>query len=221
MSSRSLLPCCGEKLLRTYPGIDEIVWDGFAHRFREVANMNPPLPGNTVTLPLVDGLPVTALSSGLCERLCHSCSAAKTVNQVCMRRCHGHAQTFRNFFGLVNMSLRSDDAQRSVRQNVGMAPDTESRHRREIGRRIRQTREALGYSSRPAFLRDLLAQQHVDYERDRLEKWEAGKAEPSTRFLRDLRRWRGITSDWILFGDPSGLPQDVYEAVLKIERRAG
>jgi len=102
-----------------------------------------------------------------------------------------------------------------------MAPDSESAHRREIGRRLRRTREALGYSKRPQFLRDLLGQQEVDYERDNLEKWESGVAEPATWFLRELRRQYGITSDWILLGEPERLPVDLYNKLFPAPRRAG
>lgn len=102
-----------------------------------------------------------------------------------------------------------------------MAPDTESNHRREIGRRLRQTREALGFAKRPDLLRELLAQADVDYERDQLEKWEHGKAEPATWFLREMRRRYGVTSDWILLNDPERLPADLYNKLFSPPRKAG
>ena len=94
--------------------------------------------------------------------------------------------------------------------------------KRDIGQRLRETRKALGFKDRPTFLRRLYPQMgeaEIEEARDRLEQWERGTAYPSRQFVRDLKRWKGVTFDWVFDDDMRSLPADVYEAVTK--RRKG
>lgn len=99
-----------------------------------------------------------------------------------------------------------------------MSKDTFSPEKRAIGARIRETRNALGYTKRPDFLRAIYpgaSQVEIDVLRDRLEQWERGAAYPDHDFIRAMKRWRGITFDWIDDDDMRGLPADVYNAIVR------
>jgi len=71
------------------------------------------------------------------------------------------------------------------------------------GNRLRDTRIALGYGTGTELAIVLKVR-----ERTYLT-WEEGIAFPPIYFLKKLKDRFGVSADWILFADPSGLPQRV------------
>lgn len=78
---------------------------------------------------------------------------------------------------------------------------------KEVGARLRRTREALAYPEIKPFAED------TGVTEDALSSWERGVNRVPDYYLRRLKERFAITSDWILFNDPSGLPQKIASAL--------
>ncbi|MFO1038110.1 MAG: helix-turn-helix transcriptional regulator [Geminicoccaceae bacterium] len=74
--------------------------------------------------------------------------------------------------------------------------------------RLRLARVARGFTSLRALAKAL------DLDRERLKKWEQGVAWPRTPEAYRLCHTLGVTSDWLLFGDPKGLSADAYQLLI-------
>lgn len=71
------------------------------------------------------------------------------------------------------------------------------------GHRLRRTREALGIET----IRRLA--QLTDEDENLLQKYESGKAMPSSRLISKLKRLYGVDHNWIYDDDMRGLPHDL------------
>lgn len=49
---------------------------------------------------------------------------------------------------------------------------------------------------------------------DRVSLWETGQGYPRPMVMYRLVKLLGVTSDWLFFGDPSGLQRGVYEDLI-------
>jgi hypothetical protein len=72
-------------------------------------------------------------------------------------------------------------------------------HKRDVGERLRQAREALGYSQ-AEFARAFSLDQGA------LNHWERGRHYPPPPFLLTLWERHRISADWLYFGEIGGLP---------------
>ncbi|HWK44897.1 MAG TPA: helix-turn-helix transcriptional regulator [Stellaceae bacterium] len=80
-----------------------------------------------------------------------------------------------------------------------MAPKTvPTQQEREIAARLTATREALGFTQQEMAT-------SVGVERTAWANWEAARNLPNMLALARLRERYGVTLDWIIVGDPSGL----------------
>ncbi len=71
--------------------------------------------------------------------------------------------------------------------------------REDAGRRLNQLRIAKGFATKRAFA------QVIGVEEDRYDKWEKGLALIPPAIVLTLVQRFGITSDWLYFGNESGL----------------
>ncbi|WP_211098460.1 helix-turn-helix domain-containing protein [Azospirillum sp. B506] len=76
------------------------------------------------------------------------------------------------------------------------------------GRRLRTTREALGFNSVREFAAMTNVTEHV------LSAWERGKALVRPWYVSSLKQKWGITHDWIYDGDVKGLPYSLATKIL-------
>jgi transcriptional regulator with XRE-family HTH domain len=74
----------------------------------------------------------------------------------------------------------------------------------QIGNRLRQLRLAKGFEKIRHWADEL------GVNEDRYDKWEKGKATVPPDVVHNLKVRFGVTSDWLYFGDESGLPQALY-----------
>lgn len=79
--------------------------------------------------------------------------------------------------------------------------------RQAAGKRLKALRIAKGFDTMRAFANDL------GVEEDRYDTWEKGKALIPPQYIEALRQRYGITSDWLYFGDPSGLNVGLFQAL--------
>lgn len=88
-------------------------------------------------------------------------------------------------------------------------PDTSAA---AVGARLSLVREARGFQQAAfAGLLDLTPQAYNAYER--------GRNMPQATTMAKVRRLTGATSDYLLFGDMTGLPNELVSAIRKLERR--
>jgi transcriptional regulator with XRE-family HTH domain len=78
---------------------------------------------------------------------------------------------------------------------------------REVGRRLAQTRIALGLTQ------DDLAEQ-LNVSRGALGNWEQGSRLADPGAIARMARRHRVTMDWIYLGDPSGLPSQLAAKIL-------
>lgn len=86
---------------------------------------------------------------------------------------------------------------------------TDAHHKLEVGERLRQAREALGYSQAE------FARLH-GVDKTKLSHWERGQHYPSPAFVLLLWERHRVTADWIYLGQIHSLPYD-----LGVSLRAG
>ena len=77
----------------------------------------------------------------------------------------------------------------------------------ECGRRLRATREALGYATVREFA------EATGVTDDALSAWERGINLVRQDYVRRIKRQFGVTFDWIYDGDASTLRQSLYDLV--------
>lgn len=82
---------------------------------------------------------------------------------------------------------------------------------REIGDRLRRAMQQAGYKSAAALARAL------NEEESRVRNWVNGHARLPIDEAQRLKRLLRVSLDWIYEGDPSGLPQALYAALVGIE----
>jgi transcriptional regulator with XRE-family HTH domain len=87
-----------------------------------------------------------------------------------------------------------------------MALLTVSDHQAEVGRRLRQAIAAAG-------LKQVQAAEVMGVTKNHLGNWLRGESPIRAYELYRLCRVTGITADWVLLGDPSGLPQRLARAL--------
>jgi transcriptional regulator with XRE-family HTH domain len=77
------------------------------------------------------------------------------------------------------------------------------------GKRLRRTREALGYKTAREFAA-------VTGEAEKtLSAWERGQNDIPLRYVERIKRRFSITSDWIYFGDAAGLPHALARELMR------
>lgn len=76
--------------------------------------------------------------------------------------------------------------------------------RQATGKRLEVLRRAKDFDTIRGFAKEL------DIEEDRYTTWEKGKALIPPQVVENLRQRYGITSDWLYYGDGSGLPHRLY-----------
>ncbi len=82
--------------------------------------------------------------------------------------------------------------------------------KRQVGQRLRAVRTAAGFETARAFARKL------GVEENTLTSWERGLRLIEPEDLAAVRQLTGVTSDYIYYGDSSGLPPELIES-LEIE----
>jgi transcriptional regulator with XRE-family HTH domain len=87
---------------------------------------------------------------------------------------------------------------------------SQSDHVRAVGDRLRRIIRALG-------IRQVEAAADMGIPKNHLGNWLRGDAYPRQYQLYRFCRIRGITADYILLGDPSGLPHRMVEALIRQE----
>ena len=89
-----------------------------------------------------------------------------------------------------------------------------SRHKQLVGERLRQAREALGYTGRggQAQFARLLG-----ITRDKLSSYEVGKAYPSALIVQQLWREYRVSADFLFSGEISALPHGMAGRLLSAE----
>lgn len=96
----------------------------------------------------------------------------------------------------------------SSREPMEKPPLPPIAHRSQIALRLRATREALG-------LRPVDICRALGFPQNQYSQWESGRARPNLDdMIRFSIRYR-IPLDWIYQGDPSGLPYEIAEPVLR------
>lgn len=75
----------------------------------------------------------------------------------------------------------------------------------EAGKRLKMLRLGMGFQT----IRGFAA--HLDVAEDRYDKWEKGKALIPPEVVQRLRDEFGITSDWMYYGEVSGLSVKLLE----------
>lgn len=88
---------------------------------------------------------------------------------------------------------------------------TEDHGKREIGDRLRQAREALGFGMAE------FARLH-DIDKTKLNHWEKGKHYPDPKFIQALYERHRINADWIYLGIVAGLRHDLAESLRAASR---
>jgi transcriptional regulator with XRE-family HTH domain len=79
----------------------------------------------------------------------------------------------------------------------------------EWGKRLRRTREALGYKT----VRDF-AEMTGD-EENTVSAWERGQNGIPLHYVARIKKRFGVTADWIYFGDPAGLPHALARELMR------
>lgn len=98
-------------------------------------------------------------------------------------------------------------------------PDDSGDIAADVGRRLRLTREALGYSKRQQ--NDFAAESGLS--QSHYNKFDTGERQLTLPVaLKLCHRW-GLTLDWLYRGDPSGLPYALHNKIkaLRSEQRSG
>lgn len=78
-----------------------------------------------------------------------------------------------------------------------------------FARRLKQARIWRGYRSQRAFADKLGGVSH-----DAVRTWETGRNYPSQPQTLKIIETLGISSDWLLYGKPTGLDSDAYKALI-------
>jgi transcriptional regulator with XRE-family HTH domain len=86
--------------------------------------------------------------------------------------------------------------------------------RSESGRRLQLLRIAKGFATKRAFA------QTIGVEEDRYDKWEKGMALIPPAIVLTLVQRFGITSDWLYFGNESGLTVVLQQDLIAAAARA-
>ncbi len=169
---------------------------------RSCTRDNPPVTRwNSVPPPLVDGFTINRAAFGLQGR-CHVRAATESGYDMIVRE---HAQTVRKYFGQVNgnssdkVPANVGDDSISLLESESMPPKSEKAYAVAAGRRLRATREALGYVTGREFA------QLTNVSEDVLSSWERGKALVRPWYISTLKERWGITQDWIYDGEIKGL----------------
>lgn len=81
--------------------------------------------------------------------------------------------------------------------------------KRDFPRRLIQARTYRNIHSQAELARALGLR-----DADRVSLWEAGENYPRPDVMYRLIKLLGVTADWLFFGDPSGLPREVYEDLI-------
>lgn len=86
--------------------------------------------------------------------------------------------------------------------------------KREFGQRLRVTREARGFST----LREFAAA--IDVDERTAGGWERGARYPPPVYLLKIKNLTGVTADYLLFGDSSGMPVDLHLEIKRLQSRS-
>lgn len=184
----------------------------YASLARELRDRWAPAPRNAVLLPLIDGVAMLSLFPDAAPQgYREGGSAAEFIDQISMAL---HAGSFGKRFRQVNSDMTeicSDDIRRGFPHTYPMARVRKNRDI-EAGKRLRDTRFALGFGHRQ--LRRFA--QLTDIDENLLAKYEAGRALVQYDYIVKLREMHGITPEWIYEGRKDKLP---YDLVLKLLER--
>lgn len=165
-------------------------------------------PRDTVQLPLVDGIPLLGGCPFAPYCGCDGCSAAELLNEFRMAL---HVWVIGKTFRQVKRHLSEDysrDFRKSFPHHLDMPSSPPKPEAIEAGKRLRRTREALGFTTVRRF------SQIVDEDESKLTKYENGIAMPPARFVSKLRQKYGVDHNWIYDNDMSRLPHDLVEKLI-------
>lgn len=160
---------------------------------------------HTVTLPFVDSFTVNLVPRRMSDRACHLGATSEGLDEFRMV-VHGPTK-IRRIFGFVNDD-DSRDGRNKHEENSCMATKAEkSPLFLEVGARLRELREVVGYSSTRSFAAAL------DIPEDRLGTYERGIALLPMQTALALKRRFGVTTDWLYDEDPVGMPVGLYKSI--------
>lgn len=86
--------------------------------------------------------------------------------------------------------------------------------RREFGKRLRMVRKASKWATQAAFA------QAIGREEGAYGRWERGEVEPSLLDLQKIRESTGVSLDFLVAGDLSGLMRPTPQPVRLIPKKA-
>ena len=89
-----------------------------------------------------------------------------------------------------------------------MNPYRDPQELQAIGLRLKAARIALGFNQKDLY-------DDLDVGASTWHNWESGKRTPDLFVMLNLKQRHGISLDWVFDGDPSNLPEDIKEKVLK------
>lgn len=97
---------------------------------------------------------------------------------------------------------------------VMIDPDDTGDDARDIGRRLRLTRRALGYEDR----QQKLFAEEAGLSQSHYNKFDTGERVLTLQAALKLCHRYGLTLDWIYRGDPSGLPYALHNNLRDLRR---
>ena len=109
--------------------------------------------------------------------------------------------------------ITSGDDFSCLRHNPGMARRERNPDHIDAGKRLRQAREALGFTSIRAFA------DATGTDEDNLSNWERGVSLVPPWYIQRLKVNHGITFDWIYGGDAASLRHDLAIKILSPDPR--
>jgi len=196
--------------------VEEVPWDRDAFLHGHIANDGAVAICDPTLLPSPHAIAFDPLAEPVTQQACNDGITAQCLYDLTIV----HTRNFPHTVEVVNPHKLFSDSGGRVAHNVVMSTGQGTPYMREVGARLRLTREALGYRTRPDMLRDLHARADVASEAKALYNWEAGLRQPDLEFVHKLKSWRGITFEWLFDGDMSGLPKSVYDQIVKHRRES-
>jgi transcriptional regulator with XRE-family HTH domain len=160
---------------------------------RRHASTTAPIADSTRT-DLESGRQLLDASSGLnsTANRFHNAHGAPQVHSLASHLLHRHECRSGAPFGSMDLLISETD------------------YRQAVGRRLRRLIEATGMSQ-------VAAAGLMGITKNHLGNWLRGAAYPQPYALYRFCKSAGVNTDYVLLGDPSGLPKRVADAVLKIE----
>jgi transcriptional regulator with XRE-family HTH domain len=196
--------------------VEEVVWDRHTFLGGQIANDGAVAVCDPTPLPRPHAVAFDPLAEPVTQQACNDGVTAQCLYDLSIL----HTWKLPHTVDVVKPYKSCSDSGGRSAHAVAMSTGQGTPYMREVGARLRLTREALGYRTRPDMLRDLFARADVASEAKALYNWEAGLRQPDLEFVHKLKSWRGITFEWVFDGDMSGLPKSVYDQIAKHRRES-